>query len=120
MARGSNLASLAGYASVIGGLEDVLEDWTTDEAWAVGTPAEYAIRVHEGDSGMEGRPFLTDAIDEVARTAGDDLAKRADSADELLKLIALALEGETKHKITEYGAVDTEYMRGSTAAVKIR
>lgn len=120
MARGSDLANLAGYARVLGGFEDLLENWTTDATWVVGTPAEYAIYVHEGTSRMEGRPFLTDAIDEVVRTAGDDLAKRADSADEVIERIALALEGETKHKITEYDAVDTGYMRSSTAAVKIR
>lgn len=116
---GSSLLTLAGYSAAINGLEELMEGWSTDVTWVVGTPAEYAIFVHEGTSRMEGRPFLADAIDEVVRQSGDRLAARADSGDELVAMLATELEGETKDKITEYGAVDTGNMRAGVAAVKL-
>lgn len=115
----SDLASLAGYADVMEDFEDLMDGWSTDSAWVVGTRAEYAIYVHEGTSKMEGRPFLADAIDEVVRKSGDSLADSSDDADDLISRLALKLEAETKHKITEYEAVESGYMRGTVAAVKV-
>lgn len=34
---------LLGYSRVIDGLEDLLDEWITEDHWVVGTPAEYAI-----------------------------------------------------------------------------
>lgn len=115
----SDLIKLQGYSSVIGGLDDVLDGWTTNESMVVGTPAEYAIFVHEGTSRMEGRPFLKDAIEEVVAEKGDEMAEKASSGDELVLMIGLELAGTTRDKITEYGAVDTTYMRDSTDAVRL-
>lgn len=119
MARGSDFASLAGYEAVMDGFEDLLDQWTTREEWVVGSNVEYSIYVHEGTSRMEGRPFLADAVDEVIRQVGDKLADDADDAEDLVRRIALELEGETKQKITEYGAVDTGTLRSSVAAIKV-
>lgn len=119
MAIGNDLAQLAGYSEVVGGLEDLMEGWTTKQEWVVGTPAEYAIFVHEGTSQMEGRPFLSDAVDEVVKSSGDKMAKKADNGDEFVMMLALELEGETVDKITEYGAVDTSNMRDGVAAVPL-
>lgn len=68
---------------------------------------------------MEGRPFLKDAVEEVVAKKGDEMAEKASSGDELLLMIGLELEGTTKDKITEYGAVDTTYMRDSTEAIRL-
>lgn len=115
----SDLASLAGYADVMEDFEDLMDGWSTESVWVVGTRAEYAIHVHEGTSKMEGRPFLTDAIEEVVRATGDTLADSSDDADDLLARLALKLEAETGHKITEYEAVESGYMRGTVAAIKV-
>lgn len=114
-------AKLLGYRAVLGGLEDLLDQWEDDgSVWLIGTPAEYAIHVHEGTSRMEGRPFLQDAIDDVVGRKGDQIATQVNSTAELKERLAVELEKETKQKITEYGAVDTGFMRNSTEAVKLR
>lgn len=119
MASSTFPTELIGYSQVVGGLEDLMDGWSTKAEWVVGTDAEYAIFVHEGTSRMEGRPFLTDAVDEVVRSQGDRIAKKASSGDEVVAMIALELEGETKDKITEYNAVDTGAMRSGVAAIQL-
>lgn len=112
----SKFAQLSGYAQLMDTFDDLLSDWTTRANWVVGTNVEYAIAVHEGSARMEGRPYLAEAMDEVVRSKGDQLADRAATADELVELVALELEGETKRKITEMGAVDTGNLRSSISA----
>lgn len=119
MLKGSDFVKLAGYADVVDGLTDLAEEWETRGSWVVGTNVEYAIYVHEGTSRMEGRPYLTDAIDKVVSQKGDQLAAQAENADELVQNIALALEGETKFSIKEYGAVKSGHLMRSIEAQKL-
>lgn len=119
MSAASQLVKLQGYSTVVQGLNQLHDEWSTSASLIVGTPAEYAIFVHEGTSRMEGRPFLKDAVEEVARKRGDEMVKRANSGDELVLMVALEMEAETKRKITDYGAVDTGNMRAGVAAVRL-
>lgn len=120
MASASDLIKLQGYNTAISGLNQLYDQWTTSEKLIVGTPVEYAIFVHEGTSKMEGRPFMKDAVEEVAKNKGDAMAEKASTGDELLLMIGLEVEAETKQKITDYDAIDSGDMRGGVAVIKMR
>lgn len=117
--KGSQWAKLLGYRAVRSALEGELDRWTTRAAWRVGTHVTYSVYVHEGTARMEGRPYLTDAIDVVIRKQGDQIVEQADSAEEIGDLLAEALREETVNKIEEYGAVDTGNLRDSIAVVRV-
>lgn len=120
MVTGSDFIKLAGYADLVDGLTNLSEDWTPDGVWFVGTPAKYAIYVHDGTSRMEGRPFFTDAIDEVMKKQGDELADAAEDADDLVRKVALSLEAEGKYQIKDvYDAVKSGHMRRTFEAQKL-
>jgi hypothetical protein len=106
---------------------NALEERVTDDAtWVVGTAVEYAIYLEVGTRHMDPKPFLGPAVDEARRdtvgfirrntkTTVDDI----DSAEELVKTLANALERRIKLIITKKGLIDTGALRASVAAVPI-
>jgi hypothetical protein len=102
-------------------IDDLQERYAGDgAAWVVGTRVNYAVYVNFGTRNQDPQPFFSSAVAEAqADLAGFVAANtrttvsEADSAEELVKTVALALERRMK----ELAPVDTGTLRASIAAV---
>ena len=99
MARASSLVRVAGYQSVLSGLEDLL-DVAGDDVWVVGTNTEYAVWLEEGTRQMPPYPWLRPAVRDVMSNKADDLAEEASDTDELVAAIALEIESQAKANVS--------------------
>jgi len=72
--------------------------------------------VEFGTSKMAAQPYLRPAAQKVMNEEADQLADLANSTEELVKGIALAIEREAKEKVP----VDTGNLRGSITAQRVR
>lgn len=104
-------ANLLGYGSIIDSLTDMKESYGGDAAAVVGTNVEYAIYQELGTSRMPPQPHLRPAVESAKRRA-DAIAAQADSTEDLVKLLALDIEGGTK----ERAPVDTGNLKASYRA----
>jgi hypothetical protein len=111
----SDFATVLGLGQLFDGLMDIRNAIeASDSAWVVGTNVEYAVYVEFGTRYMEAQPYLREAVREVMSGA-DQLAAKASSTDELVQLIALAVERRAKDHVP----VDTGNLRSSIEARKI-
>lgn len=107
---------LEGLSETIEDLERLEERWTGQQQWLVGTSVEYAIYLEFGTSEMDPKPFFRPAVDRV-QSKIEDIADGADSIDDLLSRVAIALEREVKQVITKKGLIDTGTLRASITAI---
>lgn len=103
-------AAMMGLDAVTDSLDAVDESWGSSATWVVGSNVEYSVYQEFGTSKMEAQPHLRPAVEQVMRSEADQLADQADSADELVKLIALAVERRTKELApVEFGTLKASY-----------
>ena len=105
-------------------LEDLRERWDDSPRYLVGSAVEYAVYVEYGTSKMDPKPFFRPALAEaradLERFIEDNTRKQVeqiDTARELVKTIAFALERRVKEIITEKGLIESGTMRASVKAV---
>lgn len=82
--------------------------------WRVHADTDYAVYVEFGTSKMEAQPYLRPAARRAMRNI-DSLAEDADSVNELVENIAIAIEDEAQ----ERAPVDTGRLRNSIHAERI-
>jgi hypothetical protein len=105
---------LLGTASVLEALDD-LKDFAGEAEYVVGTNVEYAVYVEFGTSKMEAQPYLRPAAERVMEQEADAIAADAESTEEVVRDIALAIERHAKEEVP----VDTGNLRASIEAEKI-
>jgi len=115
---------LGGFERAFEEIDDQLEEVKTQQRYLVGTAVEYAIYLEAGTADMDPKPFFRPAINEVrlegvdgfirhnTRTSVDEL----DTADDVLRVLALALERRVKEIITKKSLIDTGTLRASIVA----
>jgi len=115
---------LSGLDRIERRLEDLRDDWDDSPRYLVGSAVEYAVYLEYGSSKMDPKPFFRPALAEARADLegfiADNTRKRAeeiDTARELVRTIALALERRVKEIITEKGLIDTGTLRASVLAV---
>ena len=116
---------LDGLLDVQESLDDLEDRWTGHDRWVVGTRVEYGIYLEFGTRYMDPKPFFRPAVNELklqgvrgfiahnTRTSIENI----DSAGELVRVLALALERRIKEIITQKGLIDTGTLRASVAAL---
>lgn len=104
--------SVTGAGAAISAINAVRSGWSNDTAWIVGVGAHYGAYVEFGTSRMQEQPYLFPAAEYVMRSEFQTIERRANSMDELVELLALAIEGEAKRR----APVDTGYLRSSIEA----
>jgi phage protein, HK97 gp10 family len=117
---------LEGIDDAIEELERVEDTVETRAQFTVGTAVFYSRFIEAGTSKMDARPFFQPALTEVraegvdgfiranTRTSVDDL----DDFEQVLQVLALALERRIKEIITAKGIIDTGTLRASITAVR--
>lgn len=117
---------LDGLEAAISRLEELESDVETLSAYTVGTGVEYSVYLEFGTSKMDAKPFFRPAINEIriqgvegfirhnTRTTAD----RLETADDVIRVLALALERRVKEIITQKGLIDTGTLRASIVAVR--
>lgn len=117
---------LEGLEAAINRLEQLEEDAETLSSFTVGTGVFYSVYLEFGTSKMDAKPFFQPAINEV-RVQGvrgfiahntKTTVEAQDTADDVLKVLALALERRIKEIITQKGLIDTGTLRASVVAVR--
>lgn len=115
---------LSGLDRIERRLEDLRDDWDDSPRYLVGSAVEYAVYLEFGTSKMDPKPFFRPALAEARADLeafiADNTRKTAeqiDSAKELVKTIAFALERRVKEIITEKGLIESGTMRASVKAV---
>jgi len=109
-----SFATLAGFAAVMDGLSDLLEDMTTDATVVMGTNVAYAPHQEFGTRNMPAQPHVRPAIQSVSGRA-EQVAAQADSAEDLLFMLGLRIETETKRR----APIDTGNLRASYRTEKL-
>lgn len=110
-----NPVNLAGYATVLSGFEELADQFSGEVTYVVGTNVEYSVFVEFGTRHMQARPYLRPAVREAMNKA-DNLADKADSSEELVKLIALEIERSATGK----APVDTGKLQASIEAERVQ
>lgn len=117
--------NIDGLLDVQKSLDDLEDRWTGGDRWVVGTGVEYAIYLEFGTRHMDPKPFVRPAVRELrlqgvegfirhnTRTSVEEI----DSVNELVRVLALALERRIKEIITQKGLIDTGTLRASVAAL---
>lgn len=117
---------LSGVDRIERRLEDLRDDWENSPRWVVGTAVEYSVYLEFGTSKMDPKPFFRPVIAEArvlgierfidrhTRKDADDI----DTARELVRTLALAVERRVKETITKKGLIDTGTLRASVRAVR--
>jgi hypothetical protein len=115
---------LGGLNSLREEFDDEIKDWSGGASAYVGTAVEYAVYLEYGTSKMDPKPFFRPALNEARGDLGAFLrdntqtaVENIDSASELVRTLALALERRVKEIITEKGLIDTGTLRASVVAV---
>lgn len=109
---GSMGMSVVGVRSAVDALESLKSGFTEETAWIVGVGAEYGAYVELGTSNMEAQPYLFPAAKQVMRTEFAQLEQEAGDVNDLVRLLALEIEGQAKRK----SPVDTGNLRSSIEA----
>jgi len=110
-------ADLSGFDRLRQTLREEIADAETTVDYIVGSGVEYSVFLEFGTEDMDPKPFVRPAVDEVESRLSQ-IADGADTADELVTKVALALEREIKQTITEKGLIDTGTLRASVTAIR--
>jgi len=110
-------ADLSGFDRLRQTLREEIADAETTVDYVVGSGVEYSVFLEFGTEDMDPKPFVRPAVDEVESRLSQ-IADDADTADELVTKVALALEREIKQTITEKGLIDTGTLRASVTAIR--
>jgi len=110
-------ADLSGFDRLRQTLREEIAGAETTVDYVVGSGVEYSVYLELGTEDMDPKPFVRPAVDEVESRLSQ-IADDADTADELVTKVALALEREIKQTITEKGLIDTGTLRASVTAIR--
>lgn len=107
-------------------LEEEADQWTgASGTWYVGTAVSYSLFVEFGTSKMDAKPFFRPALAEAerglpafVRENTKKTLQQIDGPQELVRVVAYALERRVKEIITEKGLIESGTMRASVKAVK--
>jgi len=116
----------ADFEELIEGLADLQEQASGGGSYFVGTAVEYSVYLEFGTSKMDPKPFVRPALAEARRdlksfiatnttTSADDI----ETARELVRTVAFALERRIKEIITEKGLIETGTLRASITAAPV-
>jgi len=117
--------NLDGLEAAINRLDELEDDVETLTTYTVGTAVEYAVYLEFSTSKMDAKPFFRPAINEVRAQGVDGFIahntrttlEAQDSLDDVLRVLALAIERRVKEIITRKGLIDTGTLRASVIAV---
>jgi hypothetical protein len=114
----------ADFDELVETLEDMQDEVGQSGTFFIGTAVEYAVYLEFGTSKMDPKPFFRPALAEARRDLSGFIRDNSrktieeiDSADELARTIAFALERRVKQIITEKGLIETGTLRASVSAV---
>jgi DUF1365 family protein len=108
--------NLIGLTSAVRMIKNVRDTYGRRVGYVVGVGANYGAYVEFGTSKMRAQPYLMPATGYVMRTKFDVLQAKANSTDDLVRLIALEIEGEAKRR----APVDTGNLMNSISAAPMR
>lgn len=113
-----------GISSLQEEFDDRIDGWKTAGSAVVGSGVEYAVYVEFGTSQMDPKPFFRPVVNDARIDTEGFLDRNTetsvdaiDSADELVRTLAVAIERRVKEIITEKGLIDTGTLRASVVAV---
>lgn len=135
-----NPVNLAGYANVLGGLEELADQFSGDVVYVVGTNTKYAVHLEFGTRKMQQYPWFRPAVREFNKNPERFISKHTsksiddlDGEDEVAKTIAGALEKRLKQNVSAgdvsgrspdvepgHPKVQTNNLRASIEAEKVR
>lgn len=107
-------ARLLGMGSVLDELNDLTIEVGSDAVYVVGTNVTYSVHQEFGTVYQDGTPHLRPAIRSTQSRIGQ-LAQKADSGDDLIRLIALDIEAGAKRR----APVDTGNLRASYTTERV-
>lgn len=108
-------SKFVGYGAMINEIDNLKINIKSNAVYVVGTNVKYSIFVEYGTSRMSSQPYFRPAIRHAERRI-PELAQRAGSTDELVKLVALAIE----RKAAELAPVDTGNLQASIKAERVK
>lgn len=103
---------IVGVSSAVRTITNLRDTWGRKVGYVVGVGAHYGAYVEFGTSKMQAQPYLMPATNYVMRSKYDRLQQQAGSTDDLVRLIAMEIEGEAKVR----APVDTGNLMGSIEA----
>lgn len=98
----NDMARVAGLNALRNAFNALSSDLAPSEAYAVGSPFEYGEYLEMGTSRMPPYPWLGPAVDETVRD-GARIAQQASTADELIRIAALDIEGNARTRLQDTG-----------------
>lgn len=111
--------NLRGLVSLVGAFDDVEVAIEGDVVYAVGTDVHYAVYQEFGTSAIAARPAMRKATSTIERSLGA-ITMGADSEEEAVKRVALALEREWKQNIVDMDIIDTGNYLNSVRAQRVK
>lgn len=108
-------ARILGATQVLANMDRVVDSFTVEATWVVGTNVEYSVYVEFGTYKMAAQPYLRPAV-EAARRRFDSFLSNAPNLDKAIERIALFIEREAKRRCP----VDTGNLRASIRAERVR
>lgn len=117
---------LQGLEEALARLEELEGDVETLATYTVGTGVEYAVYLEFGTSKMDAKPFVRPTINEI-RVQGVDgfirhntktTVEAQESVDDVIRILAFAVERRMKEIVTDKGLIDTGRLRASIVAVR--
>ena len=117
---------LDGFEAAINELDQLEEDVSTIGTYTIGTGVEYSVFLEFGTSKMDAKPFFGPAINEVRlqgvpgfiRHNTQTTVDAQETIDDVIRVLAFALERRIKQIITQKGLIDTGTLRASVVAVR--
>lgn len=110
---------LFGLGNIVAALDNLKLSVEGDTVYVTGSSAEYSVHLEFGTSRMGARPAMRKAVSTVSRNLGS-IASDASSEEEVVKLVALAIEREWKRNIVDMDIIDTGNYLNSVRAEKVK
>lgn len=114
----------ADFDELVETLEDMQDEVGESGTHYIGTAVEYSVYLEFGTSKMDPKPFFRPALAEARRDLEGFIRENSrktlqqiDTADELARTIAFALERRVKEIITEKDLIESGTLRASVQAV---